>query len=343
MTKRFIQSFGAIAVLALCWACGSETASSYQGLGSKWTANFTGGSNFTITYDAEADGTVEQTINGTYVEYANKFRFLTVTSATGENAPAVGSTAYGLEIPGFAFFLKPVGDSSSEPIVMVSAGACPTTDFDANWVIVKYQDSTATPTASQDAFGQASFTLSASSASITQRRFDNGAVIGSNSITLTTCTGGAQGFDDGGDGGTMYFTSNGGALVNPGNGIIFASPQMTADVTSSDWDGTYSGLVFNAGETEKVFPAKVVLSGAGGTGVKLEDVENDTAASSSVTFAGLAAVSGTKGQFRGTVDGQPVNCNISSVGGNKLIGCNGASGAPVSGVYPSFFFLGTAR
>lgn len=347
MNKRLVQSLLVVVVLAVCWACGSETStSSYQGLGSKWTASFTGGSAFTLTYDAEPDGTVDMTVNGTYVEYTNNFRLLTVTSATGTNAPAAGETAYGLEIPGFAFFLKPVSDANAEPIVMVSSGSCPTTDFTANWIKAKYEDSTTKPTASSDAFGQATFTLTGATktSAITQRRFDTGATIGSpNTITMTTCTNGAQGFDDGNDGGTMYLTSNGGALVNPGDGIIFASPQMTADVTSTDWDGTYSGLVFNESQTDKVFPAKIILSGTGGTGAQITDVENDTASAGSVTFASLTAVTGTKGQFRGTVDGQPINCTLSSVAGKKLLGCNGAAGAAVSGVYPSFFFLGSAR
>jgi hypothetical protein len=339
-------------------ACGKDreesTDYSYQGLGSKWTAAFTG-SNFAITYDATADGTVDMTVNGTYVEYSNKFRKLTVTEASGVGpgggTPTVGGEAYGLEIPGFAFFLKPLGGNDPQPIVMVASGSCPTQNFDGNWVIAKFQEPDDTPTANTDAFGAASFdvTSATKTATITQRKFGDGAVIGSNSITLTSCTNGVQSFNEGGGNtGTMYMTSNGGALVNPGTGVIFAAPQMSADPTSTDWSGTYSGLVFtDSASSDKLFPAKIVLSGASGTGTKIENLETDAIASGGVTMASLAAVSGAKGLVRGTVDtgsgAQPLNCVVSIVEGKKLLACNGADGAASGGVYPIFFFLGVAR
>ena len=288
------------------------------------------------------------TVNGTFVEYSNKFRKLTVVSATGTNAPSAGETAYGLEVPGFAFFLKPIG-GDAEPIVMVKSGSCPTSDFVANWIIAKYQDSLEAPKVDQDALGKATFSISGKSAAIEQRRFDNGAVIpGSSSITLTSCSGGAQKFDDGQGGeGTMFLTDNGGALVRPESGIIFAAPQLSADVTASDWNGSYTGLVFSASSMDKVFPAKVTLNGTSGSGVQISDVENDTLESSGATFASLTAISGSKGLFNGTVDAgsgaQPISCVFSSVEGNDLLACNGADGAPSGGVYPSFFFLGVKR
>jgi len=339
--------FGVAALIvggALLYGCGTETASteySYQGLGSKWSASFTGGSNFEITYDAEPDGTADMTVSGTYVEYANKFRKLTVVSATGTGAPSAGGTAYGIEIPGFAFFLKPMG-TDSEPIVMVRSGSCPSSDFVANWIIAKYQDTVNTPKTDSDGYGQATFT--GTTATISQYEFGTGAAMADNTINLLGCSSGVQTFDDGGGGGTMYVTSSGGMLVNPGSGVIFASPIGSADVTSTDWGQTYSGLVFNDNlGSDKVFPAKVTLSGTGGTGAKLTDVENDTEDSSSVTFASLTAVSGTKGIFRGTVDGRPFNCVSSVVEGRRMLACNGAGGNASAGVYPSFFFLGVAR
>ncbi len=306
---------------------------------------------FEITYDAEADGTVELTVKGTFVQYDNKFKKLTVTSSTGEDGPDEGDVAYGLEIPGFAFFLKPMG-GDGEPIVMVKAGACPSENFDANWVIAKYQDGEETPKADQDAMGSAVFAVEDDVATIVQRRFDNGNVIDpdGNDITLTSCSNGAQGFDDGGGGGTMYLTANGGALVNPGSGIIFAAPQLSADVTKAQLEGVYSGLVFRGtgADGDKIFPAKVTLDNdAVGTGVKINNVETDETEMTGAAMD-LEPVASAKGLVHGTVDTgegtNPINCVFSSVAGNELLACNGADdAADVGGVYPSFFFLGVKR
>jgi len=329
----------------------------YQGIGSKWTAEFTDDT-FEITYDSQPDGTIDMRVEGTYEEYANKFRKLTVTAATGTGAPSVGDEAVGLEIPGFAFFLKPM-TTDAEPIVLVKAGQCPTEDFVGNWIIAKYQEPEETPQADQDAMGAAEFDITGNSATISQRRFDDGSSLGSGSpITLTSCDDGVQEFDDGGDGGVMYLTANGGALVNPGSGIIFSAPQLAADVLKTDVEGTYSGLVFSSSNSgDKIFPAKITLDNdAEGTGVKITDLAADSVESSGVTFD-LEPVATTKGLLHGTVDAgngaNPVNCLYSSIDGADLLACNGADdaaqdtpntpGDATDDVFPSFFFLGVKR
>lgn len=340
--------------LLMTKGCGDDARStdqSYQGLGSIWTASFTSGSNFTITYDSDADGTADMEVNGTYVEYSNQFRKLTVTSASGTGAPNAGEEAYGLEIPGFAFFLKPIGSGSSEPIVMVSSGSCPTSNFESNWIIAKYQDA-GTPNANTDGFGSASFVVSGSNATgtIDTWKFSDGTDIddgSSNSITFQNCSNGTYTWDEGGgETGVFMATSNGGALVEPNGGIIFAAPQLNSTVTSSDWDGTYSGLVFAENDPDGTFPARVTLSGNGGTGVEITDVENNTVESNGATFANLAGNSSLPGVIRGTVElgsgAQPLNCVYSSVAGEELLACNGAEGA-LSGSYPMFFFLGVKQ
>lgn len=340
-------TLGALCVLGLKGCGGDEarsTTSGYQGLGSKWTASFdSSASTFAITYDSDSDGTAEMEVNGTYVEHDNKFRTLTVTSASGTGAPNVNATALGLEIPGFAFFLKPL-EAGSEPIVMVASGTCPTDDFISNWIIAKYQEPDSTPTANTDAWGTATFDLSAATASIAQYKFGDGASLGSGGINLDSCTDGTYTFSEESGSGTMYATANGGMLVNPGSGIIFAAPQLASDPTSTNWNGTYSGLVFASDET---FPAKITLSGAGGTGDQITNVANDTLDTGGVTFASLSAQSGLKGIITGTVDlgegAQPLNCVYSSVEDDELLACNGANGAAVGGVYPLFFFLGVKR
>ena len=49
-----------------------------------------------------------------------------------------GEKAYALEVPGYAMLLKPL--DSGQLISMVSAGACPEEDIEANWVIVKMRE-----------------------------------------------------------------------------------------------------------------------------------------------------------------------------------------------------------
>lgn len=330
-------------ILAACSASesGGTIDNAYQGLGSRWSIEFSG-ENFTLTYDAESDGTVDMTAEGTFVSFeTTKFRKLTVTSSSGVDAPAAGEQAYGLEIPGFAFFLKPLSENS-EPIVMVKSGACPSSNFVANWIIAKYQEPTQTPKADeQDAFGTATFNLASDTATIVQYDFTDGRELQTNLISLIGCESGTMTFDDGDAGGTMYVTSNGGMLVNPGSGIIFAAPQLTADPAVSDLEGTYSGLLFSNNETT---PAKVVLNSSGvGTGRAIDPETDDNADMSTVALEIDQVKSGLKGAIRGTIDSRPINCVMSSVDGEQLLACNGADGDAVSNVYPAFFFLGTRR
>lgn len=348
MLQKKFMSLGALAGLSLigisnCSKSDGASNGAYQGLGSRWAISFTG-SNFELTYDQDSDGTDDMTVNGTVETFDNRFQKLTVTSSTGDNAPEEGEEAYGIEVPGFAYFLKPLSEGA-EPIVMVESGACPTGPKKMNWIIAKYQEPEATPTADQDAFGTATFNAAMSKLTVAMYEFANGDSLGSSDLPLEECEDGTIVFENGEDeiGGKMYASANGGMLVNPGNGIIFAAPQLAADPTIAETAGTYSGFVFSQGTT----PAKVVLNSSGtgsGDGINPEtdEVEDD-----GPVIKLTSVKSGLKGIFRGTVnngDGnQPLNCVYSDVSGQKLLACNGADGAAVGGVYPSFFFLGVKR
>lgn len=321
---------------------GSSATSGYQGLGSKWTIAFTGAS-FRLNFDKNADGNFDSAddmiVEGTYTQLDNGFKKMVAVSAEGDNAPTAGAEAIGLEIPGFSFFLKPL-EAGSEPIVMVQSGTCPTADVNMNWIIAKYQDPDS-PKVSTDGFGTAEFKIGENKAHIDPYHFDDGTNMNdANDISLLGCNAGTVTFDDGVGGGTMYATANGGMLVNPGNGIIFAAPQLSADPVAEDLNGTYSGLLFTSGDTE---PAKVTLSGGAGTGSVILNVENDTTAGDTPITA-LTPVTGLKGIIRGEIDGRTLNCVYSSVSGKNLLACNGKDGdADVNGVFPMFFFLGVKR
>ena len=73
-----------------------------------------------------------------------------VTSASGEDAPAPGDTAWAVEAQGYALMLYTQGDNF---VPMIKAGTCPTENFTANWVIArKRADANATGIA-EDYFG----------------------------------------------------------------------------------------------------------------------------------------------------------------------------------------------
>jgi hypothetical protein len=216
-----------------------------------------------------------------------------------------------------------------------------------NWVIAKFQDPSATPTAAQDAFGTASFDWTAASnrigtAEIGMNEFVSGATLSPASIDLLNCTDGELTFDEGGgSGGTMYATSNGGMLVNPGTGVIFAAPRMKSSPTSGELNGVYSGLLFQEGSG--VQPARVTIQGSSGSGAVISNLSIDQVASDGVTFTEIAAGGISPGIVRGKVNGLPLNCVFSNVENQRLLACNGASGSAVGGVYPIFFFLGVHR
>lgn len=306
----------------------ASTNAAYQGAGSRWTASFTGG-NFVIKKFANATTTTaDVTVNGTYTDHSNKFRKLTVTSATGSGAPSAGAEAYGIEIPGFAFILKPVGDSSSEPIAMVVAGSCPTTTFSANWIATDFEAGTSTSD-TQDAFGSATFTINgaSSSAVITRKTFLTAGPLADSSLNFDSANC-ASGVLDAGSGVSMYLTTAGGALVSTSASKIFAAPAQSADFTQAAAAATYSGIAFVSDAATKQFPVKITIPAAGnGSGAEITNLATDAVSADSLTFANFAAVASTNGLFRADAtlgaDTGKINCAIFTYGGVNVIGCNG--------------------
>lgn len=322
---------------------------SYQAAGSFWKANFTA-TNFRIDkYTNYDDTTAVMSVYGTYsTATTTKIMTLTVTSASGTNAPSVGDVAYGLEIPGTVFFLKP-GGSSSEIIPMIKGGTCPTATKTYNWIIGKFASSTITPS-SQEGYGQASFSNDGSgtvtASNITNKKNMDGSAGGSDNTGPTgACSNGHLAGSDGG-GGTidMYLTSAGGSIVKTSSGseFIFASPKHTGDVAASDLDGTFTVLVFDESSTEdKVFPAKLVMSSGSGTADKITNIDTDALEGSPVTVNGFVAEASSNGIFKLDITGPGrLNCNyyVDSGVSKKVIACNGygSSNKP-------FFLLGRQR
>ncbi len=334
------------------------TAGSYQGAGSRWSATFTT-TNFIIEKFPDATSTsADNTVNGTYVQYSSGFRKLTVTSATGTGAPVAGDQAYGFEVPGFAFFLKPIGSNNSEPIIMVNAGSCPSgTGFDANWIIAKF-DSGTILNDTKDTFGKAVFNMTTpatSTATIDKLSAETAAPLGTNAINFdyTTCANGKLTFPaGGGETVDMFFTQNGGALVHSSNGtthnnIIFAAPKHTAAVTQSDLAATYSGLVFDGSSGgDKIFPVKITMPSTGnGAANKITDVETDALGVETFPIGNFAVHALSNGLFTlalspATENGR-MSCTYFVISSIKVMACNGYGSA--AGTHEPFFLLARSR
>lgn len=374
--RIIIALISVIAVSLAFWSCTNSatdstntknptvagTAGVFQGAGSKWKATFTTTS-FVLEYFPTATSTTaDMTVNGTYVEYTSGFRLLTVTTATGTNAPTAGSQAYGFNIPGFAFLLKPIGNSNEEIIVMLDGASCPASggSFNANWIIAKFSDG-ATMLDSRDVFGTAVFDMStpaSSDATITQFSAQTATNLGSNvmAFNYTTCANGLLSFQANAgppvETVDMFFTANGGALVHSHDtathdSLIFAAPKHTGDITQADLAGTYSVLVFDSDSTsDKVFPAKLTIPSSGnGTANKISDVATDALDTETMTIANFTAKAGTNGIFTAAIDptGQNgrLNCTHFVLSSKKSIVCNGYGSA--SGSLLPFFLLARER
>lgn len=332
-------------------AAAAPTTSLYQGAGSKWSISIGSGStgDFTISkFATAADTTAEMTVTGTFQRFTNQFVKMTVASSTGTGGPAAGSLAYGLEVPGYAFFLKPLS-GNSEPIVMVQGGTCPSTNFNANWIIAKPRGDMATNGIDNttDMFGGAviNFNGASSSLNITQNEPVGGTAISGGNASLAfdiaSCSNGVlRVLESGNDYFDMYFTTSGSVLVkfpsSADNQIIFASPKTDAAVTQAQLEGTYSGLVFQeAGASDSLFPIKLAMPATGnGTANDISDVDTDAIDTDGVVFSNITNVdSGSAalptGFFRadlnpvGSTTNGKASCAFSTVSGVKIIACTG--------------------
>jgi len=156
-----IFALGSLAAFAIVGLnrCGSDEPASYtyNGAGSYYKATLNGdGTCNVLKYDDVESTTETQNIACTFERRADGFVVVTVTSATGTNAPAAGQQGIAVEVPGMALLLVPIG-GSGELIGMVQAGNCPTDNLNANWVNVgPNADQIAKITSSQtfDSFGE---------------------------------------------------------------------------------------------------------------------------------------------------------------------------------------------
>ncbi len=229
-------------------------------------------------------------VNGTYTTLSSGFVKLTVTSASGDNAPEAGAIAYGLNVPGLIFFLAPV-DGDGEIIPMVTSGVCPSSSQDFLWSMAGAKDGAqnaltnscnGTSTFGLDIVGRA--TIDADTLTVSEK-YDicNGVPTEGSSELGFSCDSGIGTVTNSGNlDALMYLTAGGGAIVKTSPGtddektIVALSGEDSLAI--SDLDGNYAGIVFveNSGSGDSLY--SVVATIADDKLVVSEwDVENNTA------------------------------------------------------------------
>mgnify|MGYP001204590765 CR=1 FL=1 len=272
--KKFLFLFLCSTLLLLSGCSSSEdSTTSYIGAGSEYSITFNESAG---TFDL-AESTSSLSVSGTYTVLASGFKKLTVGSVSGggTSAPSVGDSAYGIDIPGVVFLLKPLEDDS-EIIAMVSKGSCPVGDFNMNWIITSIdRDDNFTDNCSADlsdpnvvgtdGLGTFSYTHSTGAGQLPTLYDICGKDVNTNfSLGTITCSSGI-GSPSADTNAKMYLTANGGAVVKmtQDNQIIMALPVDTI-TSKADMADEYIGLVMvNGSSTSNVFTVKSTADTSG--------------------------------------------------------------------------------
>lgn len=308
----------------------SSSSKSYSGPGSVWNTTLNSNGTFQITKAPNSSSAIDLTVNGNYSTLSTGFLKLTVTSATGTDAPAAGDAAYALDVPGYVFVLKPIG-SGDQIIPMVVSGGCPTTDIDANWVKVNLDDTAdlVADAATMDIAGTFNYAVATSAPSLPTRYDISGGSLGAGTIPGSgSCSDGVMTI------GTveMFLTSNGGAIVNTNTSdptqseFIFGFGQKAISDNNS-LDGEYSGLLFNGSAVagSQIQPVSLSCSAGVCTGTGYDNVETGSTTPGSVSITLNTPDVPSTGFITGTItDGTSGNIvcmfDINAVNSGKTIG-----------------------
>lgn len=307
-----------------------QVSQTYNGPGSKWDVDLYDNNTFVIERRPTVTGSVSLTVEGTYERLSSGFLKLTVSSASGEDAPSANDMAWALEVPGYALLLKPV--DGDQIIPMVTAGTCPTADLNANWVVVKKADSSRADDADRDFFGEFVFTIADQSARLPSRRalansFQDG---GEQSLGTGTCANGILTISDG----VMYLTNNGGAIVHtsvddPSDASFIFGLNQKAITAVSNLDGNYAGILFDENQVGDTAISPVSLSCTSGACMGTLVTNIDTGAVSNETVT--VNLSGTPDQLAtGLITGTIVNTTSGSLACMADIGVLGTSTKMIS-------------
>ena len=352
LTGAFLlfASIGMSMYVAACSSDGSSTSgsssTSYSGPGSKWDVSLNSAANtFVITRAPDAASAVDMTVNGTYETTTSGFLKLTVTSASGTDAPTAGAQAYALNVPGFVFLLKPL-DANSEIIPMVASGSCPSSSQSFNWMVTSHEASGQGTTLedNRDLLGTATFNGTDTMSIPAQYDLQGDDITTPNNTITGSCSNGIISLNDGNPI-TLYLSTAGAGLVDifaQGSGtatetddrhtVIVAMPQDTISSLSS-LDGNYIGIVFNESVSsgDKTAPVWANFNSAGTTTAgEFTDVDAGTQDPNQVTITGISIDSPANGFFRATLtsgsDTAPMSCQVTknaAGSGQNIIFCVG--------------------
>ncbi|VAW62354.1 hypothetical protein MNBD_GAMMA11-316 [hydrothermal vent metagenome] len=321
------------------------TGQNYSGPGSKWDISLAGDGTFNIIHYPSIGANSDYTVQGNYIRQSSGFVTLTVTGGSGTGNPPVGSEAWAIEVPGYAFLLRPVDDD--QLVAMVTSGACPTADIDANWVVVKKDDNfngnAGADLADNDFFGTFNYDSATDTASLPVFK---SLTSGFPSLTADTfpngsCSGGIMELGDA----AMYLTITGGAIVHIGvdtpndatdDSFIFALTQK-AITNVNNLDASYAGILFddNMDIGQQISPVKLTCTSGSCAGSLVSNVITGAAvqgATAEVELTGTVdsiapgLITGTI-SYDGTVTGNlacMADINALSTG-KKIISCVGQS------------------
>ncbi len=310
----------------------TKVTQSYGGPGSEFKATLNPDGTCQVTHAPSVGAAVDLTVVCTFVRLATGYVKLTVVSSSGTatDKPAAGVQAYGLEIPGFAFLMKPIGSGDSHIIPMVVSGSCPTANFSANWVLGEKRDDDDALQTTNDYFGTFSYNATTGAGTIPTKYALAGpftSLTGGAGVTgLSACANGQMNFT----GGSMWLTQQGGALVHSTNGvenedqIIIAMPQST--LTTAALAGNYGGLGFdkNGGSGQKVFPITGVATATDANtltivGTKVSDIETGAVTSDQATVTLTALNSPSAGFMTGVVTQGALTGKMACMGAANVV------------------------
>ncbi len=325
----------------------AQVVSAYNGPGSVWDVELRDDDTFTIERRATLDTPVILTVNGTYETSPQGFLLMEVTSASGEDAPAPGDTAWAVEAQGYALMLYTQGDNF---VPMIKAGTCPTENFTANLVISRKRSDANANGIAEDYFGSFAYDAASGGATLPARHSisDGFPSLGGQDIPPGTCRDGIMVLDDA----LMYLTDNGGAIVHTNlqdetdSSFIFAlgQKQMT---NATALDAEYAGILFdrNLASGEQVAPVSLACTSGVCTGTLVTDVVAGTTDGAVTVDLFGTTNSPIPGFITGTItDGAGGTGNLACMvdenvqdSGQRLISCVGQSPGDNTQVFNVFF------
>ena len=315
-----------------------EPMSSYAGPGSNWDFDLFDDGTYTVSHSAMASMASQMSFSGGYQSTASGFLTLTVDAATGSNAPAVGSTLWGVQVGGSAFFMSPVAGYGEHFIPMVSGAECTGSDLANSWVNVRARSSADAASAEGSYFGSYAYTASDNGTSLDSQHALTSGNPDQGSFDL------GHGFCDDGVIATpssdIYLSAGGSAMAHadaasPDGGFIaFAMPRGTVG-SIADFDGSYSGILSDdaADATGKVAAVVVTCESGICTGQVVADVATGalTGETFTVDLSGSLNVP-TVGLSTGTVTVNGSSGNLGCMldadvnfAGERMIACAGQS------------------